>query len=118
MVVDNTGTFNVEPLAVAKAYIYGMQVIDQTTGVSYRIFPAPAVQPYCTVGGVCEVQAGLQNSGTGPGTLYITVTRTDTNEVIFNQQYYLAAGAQTQILGITFTMPATVVGLRFEIGHL
>lgn len=118
MVVDATGDIPINPLAAPHAYIYGMQVTDVTTGAIYRVYPPPATQPLCTVGGNCQLGFGIQNDGTGPGTIYLTVTRLDTNQVLHNQQYTLAMGQQQQIPDIIFVMPNATVSIRVEVGHI
>lgn len=117
MVVDASATLTINTLANAYAFIDAIRQLDPATSSWYSLYPE-GQQGYCTAGQTCWINLRLRNAGTLDGTLYLIVTRTDTNAQIWNQQYNLAIGAYVDIDQINFVMPNANIGLTFEIGHL
>jgi len=116
MVVDATAPITINVLANPYAHIDAMRQLDPATSIWYNLFPE-GQQGYCTVDQTCWINLRLHNIGTAAGQVYLKITRTDINYIIWNQTYNLERDAYVDIDQISFIMPLSNITLVFEIGH-
>jgi hypothetical protein len=117
MVQDATGNVVILAKPESKAFIDAIRILDTATGVWYAVFPENQ-QAQCTIGVQCWVNMRVRNIGTGRGNLYLKVTRLDTNEVVFDYNWWDDPQGYQDITNIGFIMPNSDLTLRFEIGHI
>lgn len=117
MVVDASANLTIITLANAYAHIDAIRQLDANSGIWYSLFPE-GQQGYCTANALAWINLRLRNIGSLDGTVYLKITRTDNNQVIWDQSYTLAMNAYVDIDQINFTMPNYDLALTFEIGHI